>query len=70
MISRYAAKTGFDVQNVDYYRAFQFWRLGAIVEGVLSRYMKGALDNDVDLDSFRIQVDSLSGMALELAEGM
>ena len=70
VISRYAAATGFDVQNADYYRAFQFWRLGAIVEGVLSRYMKGALDNDVDLDAFRVQVDSLSGMALELAEGM
>ncbi len=70
MIERYSAKTGFDVQNADYYRAFQFWRLGSIVEGVLSRYMKGALDNDVDLDSFRIQVNSLSEMALELAEGM
>ncbi len=70
LIGRYAAATGFDVENADYYRAFQFWRLGAIVEGVLSRYMKGALDNEVDLDAFRVQVDSLAAMALDLAEGM
>ncbi len=70
LIDRYVEKTGFEVENPDYYRAFQFWRLGAIVEGVLSRYMKGALDNEVDLDAFRTQIDSLAGSALELAEGM
>ena len=70
MIDRYVAATGFEVGNPDYYRAFQFWRLAAIVEGVLSRYMKGALDNEVDLDAFRVQVDSLAGMAIELAEGI
>lgn len=70
LIARYVEKTGFEVANPNYYRAFQFWRLGAIVEGVLSRYMKGALDNDVDLEAFRVQVDSLAGMAIELAEDM
>ncbi|MBT8241878.1 MAG: phosphotransferase family protein [Acidimicrobiia bacterium] len=70
LISRYVQMTGFEVDNPDYYRAFQFWRLGAIVEGVLSRYMKGALDNDVDLDAFGVQIDWLAGKALELAEGM
>ncbi|MFW2383136.1 MAG: phosphotransferase family protein [Acidimicrobiales bacterium] len=70
LIDRYVDKTGFEVQNPDYYRAFQFWRLGAIVEGVLSRYMKGALDNEVDLDAFRVQIDSLASKAIELAEGM
>jgi aminoglycoside phosphotransferase (APT) family kinase protein len=70
LIDRYADRTGFEVENPDYYRAFQFWRLGAIVEGVLSRYMKGALDNEVDLETFRVQIDSLAGKAIELAEGM
>ncbi len=70
LIGRYASTTGFDVENADYYRAFQFWRLAAIVEGVLSRYLKGALDNDVDLDAFRTQVDALAAMAVDLAEGM
>ncbi len=70
LIDRYVDKTGFEVENPDYYRAFQFWRLGAIVEGVLSRYMKGALDNEVDLETFRVQIDSLAGKAIELAEGM
>lgn len=70
IVERYADQTGFVVDNADYYRAFQFWRLGAIVEGVLSRYLKGALDNEVDLEAFRTQVDSLAAEALTLAHGL
>ncbi len=69
LIARYGEKTGFDVENADYYRSFQFWRLGAIVEGVMSRYMKGALDNEVDLDAFKIQIDALAASAFDIASG-
>ena len=69
LISRYGEKTGFDVENADYYRSFQFWRLGAIVEGVMSRYMKGALDNEVDLDAFKMQIDGLAANAYQIAKG-
>ncbi|MFV0258819.1 MAG: phosphotransferase family protein, partial [Acidimicrobiales bacterium] len=43
MLERYAEQTGFEVANVDYYRAFQYWRLAAIVEGVMARYLKGVM---------------------------
>jgi aminoglycoside phosphotransferase (APT) family kinase protein len=65
-LRRYVELTGRDVSRVDYYRAFQYWRLAAIVEGVLSRYLKGVMGNAADTDAFRWQVDSLAEQALAL----
>jgi len=65
-LTRYAELTGRDVRGVDYYRAFQYWRLAAIVEGVLARYLKGVMGNAADTEAFRSQVDSLAGEALAL----
>ena len=67
LVERYAKATGFDVSKVDYYRAFQYWRLAAIVEGVLSRYLKGVMANEADTDAFRVQVEGLADAALEFA---
>ncbi len=67
LVERYAKSTGFDVSRVGYYRAFQYWRLAAIVEGVLSRYLKGVMANEADTDAFTIQVEGLANAALELA---
>ena len=50
----------------NYYRAFQYWRLAAIVEGVLSRDLKGAMGNKANTDVFKKQVDSLADSALRL----
>jgi len=66
LIERYQALTGRDTSKVDYYRAFQYWRLAAIVEGVLSRYMKGVMGEGGDTDAFRAQVDGLAAAALEM----
>ena len=63
-LERYVELTGRDVGQVDYYRAFQYWRLAAIVEGVLARYLKGVMGNPADTDAFRWQVDSLADEAL------
>ncbi|MGD9751723.1 MAG: phosphotransferase family protein [Acidimicrobiia bacterium] len=65
-LDRYAELTGRDVSNVDYYRAFQYWRLAAIVEGVMSRYLKGVMGAEADIDTFRNQIDGLAQTALEL----
>ena len=65
-LDRYVELTGRDVSQVDYYRAFQYWRLAAIIEGVLSRYLKGVMGNPADIDAFRWQVDSLAEEALAL----
>ena len=67
LLARYTELTGRDTRLVDYYRAFQYWRLAAIVEGVLARYLKGVMGEDGDVDAFRTQVDRLAEAALELA---
>lgn len=38
----YATKSGFDLSDLDYYRAFSWWKMACIVEGVLARLKKGA----------------------------
>ena len=66
-VARYEELTGRDAGAIDYYRAFQYWRLAAIVEGVLSRYLKGVMgDPDADTSGFRISVDRLADEALRL----
>ncbi len=68
-LARYAERTGRDVSQVGYYRAFQYWRLAAIVEGVLARYLKGVMGARADTDAFRAQVDGLAQAAVaSLAE--
>jgi len=68
-LRRYSEQTGRDVAQIDYYRAFQYWRLAAIIEGVLSRYLKGVMGSTPDeaaTNAFRRQVDGLAKEALEL----
>ncbi|MDH3294761.1 MAG: phosphotransferase family protein [Acidimicrobiia bacterium] len=72
--SIYCERTGFDPDHLaahsDYYRAFQLWRLAAIVEGVYSRYLKGALGElTEDIDEYADQVTNLAESALELLTG-
>jgi aminoglycoside phosphotransferase (APT) family kinase protein len=59
-LEEYQALTGRDVSQVGYYRAFQYWRLAAIVEGVMARYLKGVMGDEADTDEFREQVESLA----------
>ncbi len=67
LIETYGNLTGFEVQNANYYRAFQNWRLAAIVEGVLARYLKGVMaDDSVDTDQYRLQVENMAEESLRL----
>jgi aminoglycoside phosphotransferase (APT) family kinase protein len=67
LVARYVQQTGFEVGDVNYYRAFQNWRLAAIVEGVLARYLQGVMaDDTVDTDSYRQQVEALANESLSL----
>ncbi len=65
VLARYADRTGRDVSMVDYYRAFSYWRLAAIVEGVLARYLAGQMGEHDDPTVFRVQVDALAEAASE-----
>ena len=68
LAARYASLTGRDLGDIGYYRAFQYWRGAAIVEGVLSRYLKGVMGGAADTDAFRAQVDGLAAAALACIE--
>lgn len=71
MIEAYSERTGFEVANVDYYRAFQNWRLAAIVEGVMARYLKGVMgDDSVDTDAYKVQIEQLADESLRLLRGL
>jgi aminoglycoside phosphotransferase (APT) family kinase protein len=71
MVERYAARTGRDVGEVDYYVAFSCWRLAVISEGVYARYIKGAMgeQSGVDVSSARDTVSVLAERAHELLGG-
>ena len=70
-IEAYSKRTGHEVTNVDYYRSFQFWRLAAIVEGVLSRYLKGVMgDDNPDTAVFNQRIDRLAESALRLVRSL
>lgn len=70
MVARYEEQTGRRVRGIDYYRAFQYWRLAAIVEGVLARYLKGVMANAANTDAFRLQVDNLAQSALDCVRAL
>jgi aminoglycoside phosphotransferase (APT) family kinase protein len=67
LIARYAAATGLDVGQLDVYRAFGYWRIACILEGVLSRYDAGVGGgDDRDPEEYRSQVPRLAEEAVEI----
>ncbi|HYC56311.1 MAG TPA: phosphotransferase family protein [Candidatus Binatia bacterium] len=69
-LAAYTARTGRAVEGIEYYRAFQWWRLAAIVEGVLARYLKGVMgEAGADMSAFRQQVDQMAEEALGMVRG-
>jgi aminoglycoside phosphotransferase (APT) family kinase protein len=63
--SRYAAATGFDLTDINYYRAFSYWRLAVISEGIYARYRHGAMgDGSATVpEIFRERVERLAEAA-------
>ncbi len=70
MVDRYARLSGADVSALGYYQAFQWWRLAAILEGVLTRYLDGSMPNlaGVDLGEMGRSVERLANRAVEQLE--
>ncbi len=66
LLQRYAARTGRDLSDIDYYVAFSCWRLAVISEGVYARYLHGAMGSQegVDLTSFKVGTEGLAERAL------
>jgi aminoglycoside phosphotransferase (APT) family kinase protein len=70
-IEAYSKGTGHEVTHVDYYRSFQYWRLAAIVEGVMARYLKGVMgDDSADTSLFKTRIDRLAESALRLVRSL
>jgi aminoglycoside phosphotransferase (APT) family kinase protein len=71
LLERYAARTGFDVSEIDYYVAFASWRLAVISEGVYARYLHGAMaDGSFDFETFKVGTEDLAVSALDAARGL
>ena len=68
ILASYAEKSGRDISQINYYRAFSHWRLAAIGQGVYKRYLMGAMgdNNDVDLQKQKDGVQLRAAAALEL----
>jgi aminoglycoside phosphotransferase (APT) family kinase protein len=71
LIESYAAASGRDLDGIDYYVAFGYWKLACILEGVCARYKEGVMGDDGD-DSvwklFAAQVELLAQSAQAAVE--
>ncbi len=46
LAERWAQRTGFSIEHLDFYMCFAFWRLAAIVEGAYALYTQGKVDTE------------------------
>jgi len=68
--SLYAAGSERDLSRLDFYLAFNYWRLACIVEGVYSRYAAGVMGDEVDpatVSAFGDRVLVMADLAAEAA---
>ena len=70
--AHYAARSGRDVSQLDYYVAFAYWKLACIMEGVYARYVGGALGarDPAELEPMSQQVDAAANMAAARLEAL
>ncbi|HET8620131.1 MAG TPA: phosphotransferase family protein [Acidimicrobiales bacterium] len=70
LIGMYAAQSGRDLSAVDYYRAFGYWKLACIIEGVYARYKGGVMGETSGFEGFALQVELLANQAKAAVEGL
>ena len=64
ILERYASRTGVDLADIEYYRAFAYWRVAVIAEGIKRRYETAAMaSQDVDLEFLDRRVTDLIELA-------
>ncbi|MFP3902300.1 MAG: phosphotransferase family protein [Acidimicrobiia bacterium] len=63
LLDRYAASSGRDIHDVDYFVALGYWKLACILEGVYARYKGGVMGDASDFDGFAHQVELLADAA-------
>ncbi len=71
VLKAYEAESGLDCSDVPYYRAFGYWKLACILQGVYARYVAGATAGDAgSVDSFPAHVVALAESARELLSAL
>jgi aminoglycoside phosphotransferase (APT) family kinase protein len=71
LLARYAEASGRDVSQISYYRAFGFWKLACILQGVHVRYAGGAAAGDRrGVEQFAAHVGRLGERALAEVESL
>jgi aminoglycoside phosphotransferase (APT) family kinase protein len=66
VLDRYAAASGRDLSQIDFYVAFGYWKLACIVEGVYARYVGGAMGQDAKgFEGFAQQVERCADAAAD-----
>jgi aminoglycoside phosphotransferase (APT) family kinase protein len=63
LVAAYAAASGRDVEGIDYYVAFGYWKLACILEGVFARYRAGVMGEQSGFELFARQVELLAQAA-------
>ena len=68
VIERYSRTSDRDLSDLDYYVAFANWRLACIVEGVRTRFEKGAMGKDIgaELEGYGAMMDAWIATAAQL----
>jgi len=70
-IEMYAERSGLDLSQLDYYRAFSWWKMACLLEGVAARLRAGAgggLGNSGSVEGVYARVDSMLVKACEAAQ--
>ena len=72
ILERYAAASGRNLSQIEFYVAFGYWKLACIVEGVYARYVGGSMgDRDSsDFDVFARQVETMAAEAAAAVDRM
>jgi aminoglycoside phosphotransferase (APT) family kinase protein len=64
IVERYARQTGFEIHDLDYYRAFGYWKICIIAEGIKHRYQSGAMaEGQVDLGQVERRIQGRAALA-------
>ena len=68
LAEHYAAVSGRDISQLDYYVSFAYWKLACIIEGVYARYIAGAMGthDPSSFDAFKTQVEGAAQRAEEV----
>ena len=69
LLDRYAAATGADLSNIDYYRCFNHWKTVCILQGVYARYLQGQKAADAgEVAEFPDRIARSLQLAVEAAD--